>query len=179
MDYFAGPTVLLRSLKSPLCPPLKKGGAGGLHPGGVVFRRRAWHLNAVLVAALSILFAARATAFEFRDARPGYRFAFPRDHASHDSFKTEWWYYSGVLRTNDGRRFGYQLTFFRSGVDPAAKNPSRWTVRHLYLAHFAVSDATGRRHAYFEKMNRAGIAFAGARSDRYHVWNEDWSAGLN
>lgn len=118
-------------------------------------------------------------AFEFTDARPGYSFSFPRDHASHDSFRTEWWYYSGTFVGSDGQRFGYQLTFFRSGVDPGSRNPSRWTVRHLYFAHFAVADVAARRHVYAEKMNRAGIGYAGARPDRLHVWNEDWSAELS
>ena len=39
-----------------------------------------------------------------------------------------------------GRRFGYQLTFFRVGVDPSPANPSRWAVRDLYMAHFAITD---------------------------------------
>ncbi|OGW61512.1 MAG: hypothetical protein A2V83_00980 [Nitrospirae bacterium RBG_16_64_22] len=150
-----------------------------MSPGGTVSRRRAWHLNAVLVASLSILGGVPAVAFQFQDARPGYAFSFPRDHASHDAFRTEWWYYSGLIAGPDGQRFGYQLTFFRSGVDPGSKNPSRWTVRHLYLAHFAVADLAARRHVFFEKMNRAGIGWAGSRPDRLHVWNEDWSAEIS
>ena len=31
----------------------------------------------------------------------------------------------------DGRRFGYQVTFFRVGVDHTPANPSRWAVRDL------------------------------------------------
>ena len=33
-------------------------------------------------------------------------------------YKIEWWYYTGNLASNDGKRFGYQLTFFRVGVEP-------------------------------------------------------------
>src|SRR5690349_21091538 len=40
--------------------------------------------------------------FEFRQAAPGYHYLFPRDHASHDDFRTEWWYYTGHLRSDDG-----------------------------------------------------------------------------
>ena len=39
-------------------------------------------------------------------------FAFPRDHAAHEDYRIEWWYYTGNLQAEDGRRFGYQLTFF-------------------------------------------------------------------
>ena len=39
----------------------------------------------------------------------------PADHASHPDYRIEWWYYTGNLDATDGRRFGYQLTFFRVG----------------------------------------------------------------
>ena len=76
--------------------------------------------------------------------RPAIGSPFPRDHASHPEFKLEWWYYTGNLETATGRRFGYQVTFFRVGVDPAPENPSAWAVRDLFMAHLAVSDP-GRR----------------------------------
>ncbi|MBI2563544.1 MAG: carotenoid 1,2-hydratase, partial [candidate division NC10 bacterium] len=46
-------------------------------------------------------------AAEFRLALPGYTFSFPRDHHSHDDFRTEWWYYTGHLRTGGGEAYGY------------------------------------------------------------------------
>ncbi len=115
----------------------------------------------------------------WRRALPPYTFDFARDHASHRDYKIEWWYYTGNLRAANGRRFGYQLTFFRVGVDFAPVNPSRWAVRDLYTAHFAVSDLDGDRFRHAEKINRAGIGWAGASEDRYRVWNEDWEAGHN
>ena len=35
-----------------------------------------------------------------------------------DGYKTEWWYFTGHLRTAEkpARRFGFQFTFFRIGV---------------------------------------------------------------
>jgi len=122
------------------------------------------------------LLAQAALSHAFEPARPGYRYRFPRDHAAHERFRTEWWYYAGHLTTESGRVFGFQLTFFRSGIDNPPDNPSRWTVRHLYLAHFAISDLKARRHVYFEKLNRAGVDLAGAATDRYRVWNENWLA---
>ena len=44
-------------------------------------------------------------------------FVFPKDHGPHPDYKTEWWYYTGNLKTDSGREFGYQLTFFPKGVD--------------------------------------------------------------
>lgn len=115
----------------------------------------------------------------WREATAGYTFQFPRDHASHPAFKIEWWYYTGNVRTTSGRRFGYQVTFFRVGVDPAPANPSVWAVRDLHMAHLAVSDPEGRRYRFDEKLTRSGPGLSGAATDTYRVWNEGWSAHLD
>jgi predicted secreted hydrolase len=49
-------------------------------------------------------------------ALPGWKYEFPRDHFAHPDFKTEWWYFTGNLTAEDGREFGFQLTFFRQGT---------------------------------------------------------------
>ena len=115
----------------------------------------------------------------WKQATAGYRFAFPRDHASHPDYKIEWWYYTGNLKAKDGRRFGYQVTWFRVGIDHTPSNPSRWTIRDLYMTHLAVSDAAGQRYRFAEKLSRGGPGLAGADTHRYHVWNEDWTGTLN
>jgi predicted secreted hydrolase len=111
----------------------------------------------------------------YRVAMPGYRFEFPRDHFDHPDFQTEWWYYTGTLRARDGRRFGFELTFFRQAVSretPAARSP--WTVRDIYLAHFAVSDIGGDRFLHDERVNRAGPGVAGASAETARIWNGNW-----
>jgi len=115
---------------------------------------------------------------EFRLATPGYQYTFPRDHGSHDDFRTEWWYYTGHLATKNGRRFGYQLTFFRRGIprDQVKTLPSQWSITQLYLAHFAISDLAGEQFLYAEHISRAGLGKAGAERDRLHVWIDQWSA---
>jgi len=120
---------------------------------------------------LSLLFL-----LQFQPALPGYRFVFPHDHGSHPEYKLEWWYYTGQLRAADGRTFGYELTFFRTGVDQAYERASAWNVRELYMAHFAVTDIDSRRFYSFEKLNRPGPGIAGAAIDKLNVWNENWSA---
>lgn len=47
----------------------------------------------------------------FELALPGYEFSFPRDHGNHPGYKLEWWYWTGHLTSEEGRRFGLQLTF--------------------------------------------------------------------
>ena len=125
----------------------------------------------------SLLFASDAIQ-EFRPAAPGYQYEFPRDHGSHDDFRTEWWYYTGHLTTKNGRPFGYQLTFFRRGIprEQLKTLPSQWSVTQLYLAHFAISDLRGAQFHYAEQISRPGLGKAGAKPDRLHVWIDQWSA---
>jgi predicted secreted hydrolase len=115
----------------------------------------------------------------WREATAGFDYSFPRDHAAHTDYKIEWWYYTGNLETASGRRFGYQLTFFRTGVAPQANNPSRWAVRDLYMTHFCISDIEQQTFHSFERLNRAGVGWAGAETNFYRVWNEDWQARLD
>ncbi len=127
-----------------------------------------------LLASWRLIGVPAAEAGEFRQALPGYTFSFPRDHYSHDDFRTEWWYYTGHLRTAGGDEYGYQVTFFRSGVAEARANPSRWAAKNLYLAHFAISDIPRKTFKYFERVNRAGLGQAGASDTKLHVWIGDW-----
>lgn len=112
----------------------------------------------------------------YRLALPGYRYEFPRDHFAHPEFQTEWWYYTGNLRSRDGRAFGYELTFFRHAVANTRndRSPSPWDVRDVYLAHFALSDLDGRRFLHDQRMNRAGPGLAGASLEARRVWNGNW-----
>ncbi len=115
----------------------------------------------------------------WREATAGFAYAFPRDHAAHPDYKIEWWYYTGNVETPSGRRFGYQLTFFRTGIVPQVNNASRWAVRDLFMTHFCISDIEQKAFHSFERLNRAGVGWAGAETDRYRVWNEDWQARLD
>lgn len=133
---------------------------------------------AVLVAGVDAVPESPSPPPEFRPALPGYQFSFPRDHGTHDDFQTEWWYYTGHLKARDGRTFGYQVTFFRRAAAHAAtaRNPSRWTLRNIYFVHFAITDESGKRFRFAEKISRAGIGKAGAEAGRLAVWIDDWRA---
>lgn len=121
-----------------------------------------------------------AATLGFRPAMPGYHFIFPRDHASHPSAKTEWWYYTGHLKTPDGRAYGYELTFFRFGMSraPLPARASRWRFQDLYVAHFALSDEAGRTFRFARRQNRPGLGLAGASAERYDVFNGTWRVQL-
>jgi predicted secreted hydrolase len=110
---------------------------------------------------------------QYQQALLGYRYEFPRDHFDHPDYKTEWWYYTGNLKSADGHRFGFELTFFRQGVNRDAAS-SEWSVRDIYLAHLALSDISGSRFYHTERLNRAGPGLAGASLDQQKVWNGNW-----
>lgn len=115
---------------------------------------------------------------KWKQASRDYAVRLPADHVSHPAYRIEWWYYTGNLETDRGRRFGYQVTFFRIGIDPTPVNPSKWSVRDLLMAHVAVTDATGGRHLFAERVSRAGVGWAGASQRDLRVWNEDWEVRL-
>ena len=112
----------------------------------------------------------------FSPAKLGYEYVFPRDHGNHEQFQTEWWYFTGHLQGSKGRRFGYELTFFRRGIDSPKvwANPSAWALKHLYLAHFALTDEQADQFRFDEKISRAGIDKAGARAETLDVWIDQW-----
>jgi predicted secreted hydrolase len=130
------------------------------------------------LSGLLALAASEGALLGFQRAVPGYTLTFPADHAAHPAYQTEWWYYTGHLRAPGGKTYGYQLTFFRHRLDSSGPtlNPSKWFADNLYMAHMAITDERGRRFVYGEKLNRAALGLAGAAEERYHVWNEDWSA---
>ncbi|HSP15811.1 MAG TPA: lipocalin-like domain-containing protein [Thermoanaerobaculia bacterium] len=132
-----------------------------------------------MVAALSALcfLLLSAQQSDFLPALPGYEFEFPRDHGSHDQYRTEWWYYTGHLETASGRHYGFELTFFRVGVTPpGGQDQTAWDLRNLSLAHFALTDVDGRKFRYYEKLNRASPYTAAAAAGRLQVFNEGWRA---
>jgi predicted secreted hydrolase len=117
--------------------------------------------------------------FTYRLALPGRKFSFPADHYSHPDFKTEWWYYTGHLETETAKRYGYQVTFFRFGLRDRQKESKESKEQaplftELYMAHFALSDVTNKKFLFRERINRGYDNTAGAATDRYLVWNEDW-----
>jgi predicted secreted hydrolase len=103
-------------------------------------------------------------------------FQFPRDHGGHPEYRTEWWYLTGNLRGDNGRRFGYQVTFFRFSLTPpgSEKSASSWVGNPLWMAHVAITDAAAGRHLSEERLVRAGPGLAGVREDPFRVWLEDW-----
>jgi predicted secreted hydrolase len=127
---------------------------------------------------------------QYRSAAPGYHYEFPRDHFDHPDFQTEWWYYTGNLKSANGHSYGFELTFFRQGVQhdsreeksiakKSGSEKSAWDVKDLYLAHLALSDLDGKTFHHSERINRAGPGLAGISETQRRVWNGNWQVLWN
>ena len=104
---------------------------------------------------------------------------FPKDHGAHPEYRTEWWYFTGNLRDDAGFRYGYQLTFFRQGIQgEISEKASPWDIRDLYLAHFAITDVLKNQFRSTERVSRAGPGLAGARTVGMDLWLLNWSARM-
>ncbi|MCB0308380.1 MAG: hypothetical protein KDD48_03330 [Bdellovibrionales bacterium] len=113
----------------------------------------------------------------FEVANPAQSLVFPRDHGEHRSFKTEWWYYTGHLLTEDGRRFGYQLTFFRNALGNkvhVSDRKSKWATNQLYFTHFAISDSQEKKHHFAERFSRGMKPLAFIQTQPFQLVLEDW-----
>jgi len=126
----------------------------------------------------AIIFGANSSAEKVDDqgwalAVPGYQITFPQDHGPHFQFRTEWWYFTGNLKSNDGREFGYQLTFFRHGYR-SPKNRERTTSRFIMndikFAHFAITDVGAHIFHCDSRTSRGAYGEAGFGEDSKLAW---------
>ncbi len=102
-------------------------------------------------------------------------FRFPEDHGAHPAYRNEWWYFTGNLTADGGRRFGYQLVIFRTALTPRPPaRTSAWAAHQVYMAHFAITDVRAERFRYFERFARGALGLAGVRTSPLRIWLEDW-----
>ncbi|MBI1820971.1 MAG: carotenoid 1,2-hydratase [Nitrospirae bacterium] len=132
--------------------------------------------TAALFVLISLLAPGTGSAKEFKPALPGYSYHFPADHGSHDDYQVEWWYFTGHLTDKKGSQTGFELTFFRTGVqnDSIRGNPSKWRVENIYSAHFAISDEMEKTFWFQEKISREALGKAGAEKSHFHAWIDHW-----
>jgi predicted secreted hydrolase len=133
-------------------------------------------LAAGLVTALFVF--RQPTPTEFERATADRPVTLPRDEAAHLNVTTEWWYYTGFMTGADGKRYGFELVFFKGFVPSQAKIanvlPINWVSNPVYVAHFAVSDLAAGNHVHFEQSNFPQFWSAGAKKDGHAVWNGKW-----
>jgi predicted secreted hydrolase len=103
----------------------------------------------------------------------------PRDLYAHALAQTEWWYYTGHMQTTAGRRFGFELVFFkrRTDLDRFGVVPLRLIANPLYLAHFALTDESRNVFRYEHRKSTGGRLDLPARAseERYYLRLGDWT----
>jgi predicted secreted hydrolase len=126
---------------------------------------------AAFMSLWTVSFAAPPT---FSQVIPGKSPSFPQDFGAHPDFRTEWWYATGWLETEDKKPLGFQVTFFRSATDHDTGNPSRFAPKQLLIAHAALSDPALGKLLHDQKGARAGFDIAYAKEGNTDVKLDDW-----
>ncbi|NNL75162.1 MAG: carotenoid 1,2-hydratase [Desulfobacterales bacterium] len=138
---------------------------------------------------VGVIFICRFIAAEPLDYYPitgPCHLTFPKDHGPHPGYRTEWWYYTGNLQSLTGKRYGFQLTFFRRQISPPGADnkwptpPSAWRTQQIYLAHAAISDISKNQHLQAEQVSREALNLAGASQtkNRTVIFLNDWSTQI-
>ncbi len=111
----------------------------------------------------------------FARAMTPIKFEFPRDLGAHPEFRSEWWYFTGNLKTEDDRLFGYQFTIFRNAINPdSIDRQSDWSANQIYMAHLALTDVKNQKFYFFERFNRGAQKLTGAQASPLEIWLDDW-----
>lgn len=103
--------------------------------------------------AFSILFALSFFLLSFR---------FPEDHSFHKEYPLEWVYFVGQLESTTGRKFGYELSFFRVEVNGV----------QAYPVHFAISDLEKDKFFFTDTIQRNLGDVAGHSNKK--IWSLDY-----
>ena len=135
-----------------------------------------YFLTLLIIIPVPVVFANK-----WKLALPGYKYNFPSEHRSHPNFKIEWWYFSGNVKDESGNKYSFMLTFFRRGLrleKTSEVNRSRWALNNLYFSHFSVYSAKKNKHYFSEKISRGALGQAGASTEKFKVWIDDWKAEI-
>ena len=144
-----------------------------------------WGIAEALERSVSYVFetAANVVAGEAESLRDGTELApvsLPRDLYAHRSAQTEWWYYTGHIETDSGRKFGFEWVFFkrRTDLDRFGYVPLRLLGNPIYFAHFALTDQDSKEFRYAHRKSSNGWFDlpAAASEDHYYLRLGDWCA---
>ena len=135
-------------------------------------------MNRILPLSLLLLTLLSACAPSVYDTPyPVKPVSLPRDDAAHDA-PIEWWYYTGHLQADTGKKFGFELTFFKAFTPPYLKvfgvYPLANTISRAHIGHFAISDETTKTFTMGQRTDQ--LAYTGsAAKDKLDVRVANWS----
>ncbi|MBI4496956.1 MAG: hypothetical protein HY689_03530 [Chloroflexi bacterium] len=90
----------------------------------------------------------------------------PQDDAPHRD-PLEWWYYTGHLEADGGRRYGFEFVIFQR-LGQQSQNGAAG-----YVGHFAITDLVRNRFVLAEKLNLAPLPEEGGRG--FALTLDGWS----
>ncbi len=102
-------------------------------------------------------------------------FQFPADHGPHPRFRSEWWYLTASLETDDGAAFGVQFTLFRQALRPRPVIGGPWDATQVYLAQLAVTDVEAGRHLQAQRLSRGHPQLAGVSVAPFRAHLDGWT----
>lgn len=134
------------------------------------------NLVSVIIHFLALGILSPVSAQDWAKIQPPLEFEFPRDHGSHPSYRTEWWYVTGTISDSDETQYGYQVTFFRTGLDPGkhAEGDSNLRPRQVLFGHVALADIANGVFHNSDRFRRLDGLMAGASQQEIRLWLEDW-----
>lgn len=136
----------------------------------------------ILFFNLFLLFlSACAPVYTINHSAPINPVSLPADEAAHYWAQEEWWYYTGHLKAEDGREFGYEVTFFKrlTNEDNVPEIfipiPAYWFKNVAMLGHFAVTDLQNNK---FKAEEINDFVFNSSRADekKYDLMIDTWTA---
>lgn len=133
-------------------------------------------LSAILLA---VFIVACAPAYTLNHSVPTKPVSLPDDLAAHYWAQTEWWYYTGHLKADNGKDYGYEITFFKriTNEDTVPEFfipiPAYWFKDVPMIGHFALTDITDKKF----KAKDVNNFFSKVKADdkKYDVKVDKWT----
>ncbi|MGD0277755.1 MAG: lipocalin-like domain-containing protein [Smithella sp.] len=137
-------------------------------------------IRILFVILLALLIVSCAPAYTINHSVPVNPISFPDDAAAHYWAQTEWWYYTGHLKAEDGKEYGYELTFFKRLTNEDKVPgffipvPAYWFKDVGMIGHFALTDLSNKKFKAKEISNIFNKSKADAK--KYDVVIDKWTA---
>ncbi len=125
-----------------------------------------------IIVIIILFISAASFAENYIKLSPNDSVKLSRDLYYRKDFASQWWYLTGHLETETGRKFGYELTFFVIGVNKK-EFQSAFGLNNLYISHFAVTDIKRNKYYRKEEISRGAYKAAGASAASLNVFVYD------
>lgn len=102
---------------------------------------------------------------------------FPQDAGAHLDVRAEWWNLKGLLQAPGQPALGFHMAFFRTTVESAAQNTSRFAPRHVLGARASLSDPSHDQGWHDLRMARLGFGLAELDESDMRITLQDWTLG--